>query len=293
MGNVLTGQYCPSDQLKALVSKQVPFEEMCRGPRVCAVDIDMSQENLMDGWKQRNTIMFNDSTSAENYFILIFPCHPDENKRVLYTYNYNTIIKLNRELNKRLQESYGINYVYETVRMAVLCGNVVYKLHNLNGTAYLVWATYVNSNHNNIVNRIVNDVPILVQMDGYNVFQSVLQLVPIIKPDTVVQPLNVARCKFFVPFNVFLWTNEADPRDQHATRVEIASREQAVDECSDEICEDLLPTNLQEEPEPFSQDNMVDLDSSEPYSLKLFSGTPRVSVDKFVLDQEEGFDETP
>jgi len=240
--------------------------------------VNVGTDIQTNAWNEHHKIAFDVEKAEDYYLIVLFPCHPDVRKRTLYTYNYGSVTALNREINARLRDSLQVSFEYETSRMVIICGSVIYKLTNFIGTGYIVWASYVNTtNHNQVPNQILEQIPVFVHMDGYNQFESVLRILPEVEAGTTVETLNVANTTFYIPFKVFLWTDEADPRQQQRRpSVSVATFEQVVDQCSDD--DDGSNTPLAHEPIPFS--------ASEAESST--SGTPRAAVTDFTaLDSDD------
>ena len=272
MGNSYpNAQWCPDPRIVQVVNAaphggslqkillRKDLKDLC-------VDVNVGSGNQNNAWREHHKIAFDTEKPVDYYLIVLFPCHPKARKRILYTYNYSTVIKLNREINQRLRDSLNVSYDYEVSQMVIICGSVIYKLKNLMGTGYIVWASYVNTtNHNHVVHNIQQHIPIFVHMDGYNQFESVLRLVPRVAEGNQVETLNVATTQFFIPFKVFLWTDESDPREQRVETVDVATYEQVVDQCSDEADDAERDGSLIQEPLPFSA----------PEALSSTSGSPR------------------
>lgn len=277
MGNSYpNARWCPDEAIVELVANGGGLQDILlrEDLREKCVSVNVGTDIQTHAWKEHHKIAFDVQKADDYYLILLFPCHPNVKKRTLYTYYYNSVTKLNREINARLRDSLQVSFEYDTSRMVIICGSMIYRLTNLIGTGYIVWASYVNTtNHNHVSNTIEESVPLFVHMDGYNHFESVLRILPQVEPDATVETLNVANTTFYIPFKVFLWTDEADPRDQHQKpkRVSVATYEQVADECSDEEPNSGRIGCLVHEPLPFS--------ASEAESSN--AGTPRGAVIDF------------
>lgn len=247
------------------------LREMCH-----TVNVGTDIQN--NAWNEHHKIAFEVEKPKDYYLILLFPCHPDTRMKTLYTYNYGSVTALNREINVRLRESLQVSFDYDTSRMVIVCGSVIYRLTNFIGTGYIVWASYVNTtNHNNVPSQILEHIPLFVHMDGYNQFESVLRILPEVEQGTTVETLNVANTTFYIPFRHFLWTDEADPRQQQQQhrKMSVATLEQVIDQCSDEESphQDGM---LAHEPLPFST---LEATSST-------AGTPSIGGGELDSDEE-------
>ena len=225
MGNSYTSPaHCPDERLldviqkgngglKGLLLRQDIKEE-------AIIEVDMNYDHSISAWKEHYTITFSDQPppTSQYYMILLFPCHAEPKKQVLYTYQYSDLTHLNQEINQRLRDSLALSFDFNVTRLAIVYGKVVYCLRNMLGTAYLNWtSSFHATNHNFVSTSNEQHLPMLITMDGYTQFESILVLHPSAPlPGVVVKPLNVNTCRMRIPFRVFLWTDEADPREHKA-----------------------------------------------------------------------------
>lgn len=283
MGNAYVGNFCPAQSIENIINDGGGLQQLLLRRDLESEDIHLNNRKFASD--KSYTILFDDQIPTDNYLIMLFPCHTDKTKRVLRTCNYRSIVKLNREINQRLSESLSVSFDYETSNLVIITSNLLYKVYNVVGTAYILWCKYVNvMNHNNVICNVLQNFPVFVHMDGYNVFQDVL-LIKNHKGDTPNTPLNVARCKFLVPIETFLWTNEHDPRrgNTPTEKINVMTTQEAIDACSDDIEEDIIQESIQKEQLPFSvlitsdaeTTNEIEEFSDGEYELTLEAPTPR------------------
>ena len=277
MGNSYpNAAWCPDKSIAELVANGGGFQDVLLRrdllSRCYTVNVSPLRDVQPNAWNEHHKIAFDVKMAEDYYLILLFPCHPISNKRTLYTYNHGSVTKLNREINARLRDSLPVSFGCDTTRLVIICGSTIYKLTNLIGTGYIVWASYVStSNHNSVPQSIQADIPLFIHMDGFNQFESVLRILPTIEENHTVETLNVANTTFYIPFKVFLWTDEVDPRHHQGNhnKISVVTVEQVVDNNEDPQVQSLL-----HEPLPFS--------ASEAESST--AGTPRTSRSMDILD---------
>lgn len=255
------------------------------------IQVDMGYDHSSSAWMDHHEIVFSDKKASEYYLILLFPCHTNLKKQVLYTHAFSDVCALNREINARLRDSLHVSYDFGVTRLAVIYGSHIYCINNMVGTCYLVWASALNqSNHNHVSLKVDRGVPLLVNMDGYSQFEAILPLA-----SNNGKTINVSTCKFFVPFRTFLWTDEADPR-LHQRRLDHRVSVATGDQVEGSLIVGDTSRLLAREPPPFSAseaegesgiDDDDDEDSSDEIlalgmdsELYLSSVTPRIEDDK-------------
>ena len=76
---------------------------------------------------------------GKQYAIILFPHHPDHDKKILDTQRYSQE-DLSRELNAR----YHAGNDDTQRRLVIIYGDTIYKVRNIDGHIYLVWAEAVS-----------------------------------------------------------------------------------------------------------------------------------------------------
>ena len=162
----------------------------------------------------------------------LFPNTRDEKWRILAAHRYWSIDSLNLDINGALADSPAQTSHGGTTRFALAYGNNVVAFDSVPGTLYLVWAQTVTFyNASKVVTRIVNDCPLLVNMNGEALITGLYlletptartQVLPIVQRDDVRTPI-------FMGDHASLWVYEKRPERLNAAKcVRVMGYEEAV-----------------------------------------------------------------
>lgn len=198
-----------ADATLSSVAKTSEWYQLLCSEQVVRVDLDEFRDEYytLNPFRHIYSVMFNDSVPRDCQLALLFPQHPQQKKRVLFTTSYSSLLKLGIEINKRVRAS-------NQWTLYVVCGNRVFHLENISVNAYVVWCARVNQqNVNSHNNTIAAMMPAFIEMDGYGRIRSCVLLNPLCAEDSVI-PLPLAHLTVLTPFHAPMFPCEA--RDDRA-----------------------------------------------------------------------------
>lgn len=104
--------------------------------------------------------------SDSAHIALLFPQHPQHDKRVLYSGHFRSLRAFNQTVHDRLDES----ATHSPIQLVVLARNVMYLCHSVGHPIYFAWCTKLNvcALNQNIPSRIARPFPILLETNGNN-----------------------------------------------------------------------------------------------------------------------------
>ncbi len=208
------------------------------------VDIDLSINSTRNPFQHKYIVKFDSEIPPTCNMTVLFPNHPTEKKRLLWTSGY--LKDLSLAINSRLKESNR-----EGCQLIITSGNKFYRFHGFTGTIYLVWAERINQQTlNKQDNTIAEGVPILLELNGQWGYRNIFIFGN--KEITNLQDVQVLD-----PFQHSIFCCETDPRRENVRIVTTMTNSQA-----DEITKDLVVRSLIHEPEPFAEELGISPDSS-------------------------------
>ena len=133
--------------------------------------IDFQHGVVADGFNAGHYCLMLDDSIADakkhGEVVCLLPNHGDASKQVIRSGAYTYLDSFNRDLNDRFRESIEFTDGVGTIKLAVCFGNHVFVCKGLTGTAYIVWARYINyTNHANVASQIHSHVPLIINKDG-------------------------------------------------------------------------------------------------------------------------------
>lgn len=220
------------------------------------VNVVLNCDTMANPFKHKYIIKYDSTIPANCIMTVIFPTHPIEKRRLLWT--SGNLKDLSLEMNARLNES--------DKQLVITSGNKFYRFSGIVGTCYLVWAERINQQTlNRQDNLIAEHVPIFIEMNrqwGYrNIF--IFGNTEITKLEDV-QALDPFQCPIFCC--------ETDPRKEHVRMVTTMTNSQA-----DQITKDLVVRSLVSpsfESEPFSTEEILMTPISGRFTNFDYSGNP-------------------
>lgn len=217
--------------------------------------------------------------------VLLFPTHPDEEKRELLLKDYSTYEALGKEVNTRINNSLTSE---KNVKMAFIYNNLIYRCNDVVGTFYFIIATRVNiETRANQQNTISENVPIIIEMTGDMTVRNIILLHDYIIDygDKIVESIPRRCAHLIIPNDVVLFPCEIDTRKDVKHTITTLSQRQADDLTRNPVVRRFVE-GLESEDMPFSstsdEDSSVyleDIQEDEMTELKLTAMTPRVHLD--------------
>jgi hypothetical protein len=207
------------------------------------IDIDLSCDVMNNPFRHKYIIKIDFAIPANCIMTVLFPNHPVEKKRVLWT--TGNLQTLSKEINERLRQSSR-----EGLQLAVTSRDKFYRFKNVVGTVYLVWAERINMQTlNNQENTILESVPMLIELNGQYGSRNIF-----VFGNTELTRLHDVQ--LIHPFEYPIFCCEVDNRKEQVRVVSTLSNVQA-----DLITKDPVVRTLQlhQEPAPFTTDNEDDL----------------------------------
>ncbi len=203
---------------------------------------------------------------------VLFPNHPVEKKRVLWTVQYTSCKALNTEINRRLQESSRQDLI-----MAVACGDTFYCFRGFVGNLYLIWAERVSQQTiNKHENDIGENIPVLIETNGQMRYRSVFIFLSGETRATAMRDLQ-----WFDPFLDEIFCCETDVRADRRELVPTVSNSFADQVTRDPVVRSIV--SLDDDRPPFSEEDdgeLMDVDSSRQlnYELPMHPAQPDESI---------------
>ncbi len=180
------------------------------------VDADRDSSDGHQSSKYR--IDFNYTADPNCRLAILFPTHPVEKYRLLWTTDYSDIRKLQKIINRRAQEARGTG----SLVMAVGVGKTLFVIENIAGIIYLPSASAVNCINVNHVEAIVNEnVPVFVEMNRYGSYRTlfVFPMEDDEMRDHRMSAQDIKNFEMFEPYGAHLFCMEADPRSEKMSEI--------------------------------------------------------------------------
>ncbi len=208
------------------------------------VDVYLQNAVSKNPFQHKYIIKFDSEIPPNCNMTVIFPNHPVEKKRILWTNGNLRDLSLN--INSRLKDSNR-----EGCQLVVTAGNRFYRFHGFTGTIYLVWAERINQQTlNKQDNTIAESIPLLLELNGQWGYRNIF-----IFGKTEITNLQDAQA--LDPFQHSIFCCESDPRKENVRVVATMTNTQA-----DQITKDLVVRSLISEPEPFAEELEITPDSA-------------------------------
>lgn len=213
--------------------------------------MDLVSENP---FQHKYIVKLNSDIPRDCNMAVLFPNHPVEKKRILWTVQYTSSKALNTEINRRLQESSR-----QDLLMAIASGDTFYRFQSFVGNLYLIWAERVSQQTiNKHENDIGEHVPVLIETNGQMRYRSVF-----IFKGGEMRATAVRDVQWFDPFHDELFCCETDMRAERRELVPTVSNSFADQVTRDPVVRSIVA--LDEDRPPFSEgedDLMMEVDSS-------------------------------
>jgi len=210
-------------------------------------------------FQHKYIVKLNSSVPRDCNMTVLFPNHPVEKKRVLWTLQYSSCKTLSTEINRRLQESSR-----QDLLVAIACGSHYFCFRGFVGNLYLVWAERVSQQ---TINQHENDIgehmPILIETNGQMRYRSVY----LFNGDTRVTA--VRDIQWFDPFHDEIFCCETDMRREVREIVPTVSNSYADQVTRDPVVRSIV--SLDEDRPPFSseEDMVLEVDSGRQLDYQL------------------------
>ena len=291
MGNKFTSPKSPSPELVEEIEEKRYYELIASHTDRRVVDVNLATETADDTWRHNYFVVVDGEIPKDHYLILLFPNHQEPDKQVLYTNQYSSLAKLNNEINDRLCASLVFTDKAHDLRLAVICGNQLYRMIGLQGTVFLYWAEKINrTTINQIKNTVDQFVPLLFEMDGSMRGRSFCILQPFVSQDEMcngyLESIPYVKCEFTFPRNQNFFTYETKPEEDIRKHVRTMSREQVMKRVEREIEHSRGSVDDEELPFDDSSDEAYEVrDDFNPNGLSL-----SIKLDKHVRSQNVGFE---
>jgi hypothetical protein len=209
-------------------------------------DIDLNCSVVSNPFKHKYIIKFDYQIPTNCIMALLFPNHPIEKRRVLWT--SGRLEDLQREINERIRQSSR-----DGLQLVVTSGDKFYRFYNILGTVYLVWAERINQQTlNNQENTIKEGVPMLIEMNGQHCYRNIY----VFGNEQLTKLQDVQTIE---PFHYNIFCCETDRRKDSVHLVPTMSNSQADQITKDPVVRTLV--RMDQEPPPFSttEDNELTL----------------------------------
>jgi hypothetical protein len=154
-------------QKSSLYSHSAPIEDLIRTDtwQTCESKqtFNLSQNTFENPGKHKYTIKLKSDIPSNCNMCILFPNHPLQKKRILWTKSYlGHLNQFSTELNDRIQKCNRDN-----LSIWVSCGNGFFEFQKFVGNIYLFWAETVNiQSVNQFQNVILKDVPLIIETNG-------------------------------------------------------------------------------------------------------------------------------
>ena len=269
--------------LELIISNNLWPQLIIKSQHNSLVDVYLNQDDktYSNLFRHKFIIKLSDSMSTVKPLIVLFPNHPDERKRILYTKNYSKYHKLSKEINTRLQHSLN----GETVKIAIVYRDKIYRIRGLYGTAYLLWSERINCETiNQKQNQIAESIPVFFELNGQ---MDIRGVVPFMDDFLVneygkqkLYPIVTKSTTILIPTDVVLFSCEVDSRKDNQRKINTISNNEANMITKDPAVRRIMQ-GLRGEPVPFvsrqSLEDSIIVGSSDFES----EGTPRDDDSEF------------
>jgi hypothetical protein len=157
------GQQESSVYSQSKLIKQEILEDQWMSSDQEIITIDMGKDSFDNPTKNKYNIKLNSDVPANCDMCIMFPNHPLNKKKTLWTQSYlGHLNTFSKELNERIQKS---NRDHLEIRIS--SGDYYYKFTGFVGNLYLWWGEKVNIERiNRLQNEVIENVPILVETNG-------------------------------------------------------------------------------------------------------------------------------
>lgn len=137
--------------------------------------VDFENDVVVDGFNDGSySIVYHPDIPAGADVRIVFPNHPDTHKQVLRIKDYTYLNSFNKELNERLRNSLNFSDGVGTTRLVVCYGNHAYICQGIQGTVYIVYASYITvTNHSSVANVMHQGVPLIINKDGAMAYKHI------------------------------------------------------------------------------------------------------------------------
>jgi hypothetical protein len=229
---------------------------------------DVRQINFQDieshnPFHHEYAIMLDALIPRDCQLVLLFPNHPVEKQRVLYSNHYSQLYQLGIAINERIRESHQWTF-------AILVSDQIYEFLSVTGNIYVVWCIRANQrNRNNQCISTETMCPCIVQMDGRGRVTALVLL----NFNTKYQVIPLKNLKMFTPCRTVIFACETNPPESLSTRGPIHTH--SIEEAISKTMARPLDTQLVLPPLPdsFVTDSDGEEDNGE---MMLTMATPRM-----------------
>ena len=294
MGNKFTSPKTPSGELLEEIHEKRYYELLGSHTDRRVVDVNLATETADNTWRHTYFVVVDGKIPTDHYLVLLFPNHQDPEKQVLYTNQYGTLAKLNNEINDRLCASLMTTDKAADLRLAVVCGNQVYRMTGLQGTVFLYWAEKINrTTINQIKNTVDQCVPMLFEMDGSMRGRSFCIIQPSVSEDEIfngyLESIPYVKCEFVFPRGQNFFTYEMRPEVDKRKHVRTMSREDVMKRVERQI--EHSRGSVDDEELPFDDDSDAEYEVRDDFNPAAL--TLNLSLDRHVKAQNVGFTAPP
>jgi hypothetical protein len=210
-------------------------------------------------FQHKYIVKLNSAVPRDCNMAVLFPNHPVQKKRILWTLQYSSCKTLSTEMNRRLQESSR-----EDLLIAIACGNEYICFRGFVGNLYLVWAERISQQTiNQHENDIGENVPILIETNGQMRYRSVYIF------NTGHRVTAVRDIQWFDPFHDEIFCCETDIRKEVLEIVPTVANSYADQVTRDPVVRSIVA--LDEDPAPFSSEDelKMEVDSSRQLNYEI------------------------
>ena len=229
MGNQpIQSEFSASQRLRTVIANDTYLQIVQRENAQECVDIDLSGSKKDNPFQHKYKIMLDSTIPPASYcmLIILFPSHPVEAKRVMYTSDYKTIGALGNELNDRLREARNYGDIPPVI---LACGKRLYRVKNVHCTLYLMWARRIQmctiNSHETV---LASNIPILIEMDGHYSHRNIVMF----QNDTnggerELKPMDLECIDILIPFREPIYVCES-VREKSSRTIETLSEAGAL-----------------------------------------------------------------
>lgn len=247
--------YSTAPQLQLELDKTDDWDKLTKdNDNVRVVTVDLSEEPYGNKFKHKYSVKLDTHISPDCNMTILFPTHPIEKKRRLCIVRWKHAA-LQKEINARLNESHKTKNLW---CLGVTCRGIIYRFQGMQGNLYLLWAERVNQQTiNNQINPIREEVPLIVEMDGSGMYQSVFLFPPTDNDPSIdirMPHVNAADCTFLEPYRAGLFCMETDTREDTIPQILVHSGSEADKITKEEVNRDLLSVENEQIPFPSDAD---------------------------------------
>lgn len=214
-------------------------------------------------FQHKYIVKLNSTVPRDCNMAILFPNHPVEKRRILWTAQYSSSKHLSLEINKRIQESSR-----ESLMIAIASGENYYCFQGFVGNLYLIWAERVSlQTINHQENDIGENIPILIETNGQMRYRSVF----IMDEDCANMKVTpIKDISWFDPFHDEIFCCETDIRKEVTSIVPTVSNSYADQVTRDPVVRSIV--SLDEDPVPFSdggEDIHMEIDSARQLNYEI------------------------